>query len=63
MGAARAGVVVVALGGLGKCLGARQPLPWARYRAWMEMVRKPLATEEEWAAKFGDASHRRDTVL
>jgi hypothetical protein len=42
-----------ALGGLSRCLAARRPLPWARYRAWMELVRTPLASEAEWNAKFG----------
>lgn len=42
-----------ALGGIARCAAARQPLPWPRYRAWMNMVRQPLATEEEWKAKFG----------
>jgi GT2 family glycosyltransferase len=42
-----------ALGGLGKCISARKALPWGRYRAWMGMVRTPIATEEEWVGRFG----------
>ncbi len=42
-----------ALRGIPDCLAARQPLPWKHYRAWMELVRHPIATEEEWAGKFG----------
>jgi GT2 family glycosyltransferase len=44
---------LAALGGLGQCFSERRALPWARYRAWMEMVRTPLATEEQWTARFG----------
>ena len=42
------------LGGMKSCLAQRQPLPWPRYLAWMELVRKPIATEAEWLAKFGE---------
>jgi GT2 family glycosyltransferase len=31
----------------------RQPLPWPKYRAWMELVHRPIRSEEEWLAKFG----------
>jgi GT2 family glycosyltransferase len=47
---------IAALGGVARCLTERRALPWQKYRAWMEMVRKPLATEEEWKAKFGRPS-------
>jgi hypothetical protein len=42
------------LGGLSQCLNARKPIPWRRYLAWMEMVRRPLASEAEWLARFGN---------
>jgi len=41
------------LGGIGRCLGARSPLAWPRYRAWMQLVRTPLTDESEWNARFG----------
>jgi GT2 family glycosyltransferase len=47
---------LAALRGISCCLRRRQPLPWAQYRAWMELVRTPLASEEEWTAKFGRES-------
>ena len=45
------------LAGLGRCLKERRPLPWARYRAWMELIRHPIAIENAagWNAKFGEA--------
>jgi GT2 family glycosyltransferase len=42
-----------ALMGVPHCLGARRPVPWKKYRAWMELVRQPIQSEEEWIAKFG----------
>jgi GT2 family glycosyltransferase len=44
---------LAALGGISHCVTARRPLPWMRYRAWMELVRKPIADEATWNAKFG----------
>jgi GT2 family glycosyltransferase len=44
---------LAALPGLSRCLRERHPLPWKKYRAWMELVRTPLASEDEWSAKFG----------
>lgn len=44
---------LAALRGLPQCLRERKPLPWAKYRAWMELVRTPLASAAEWNAKFG----------
>ncbi len=44
---------LAALGGIPRCLAARQPLPWARYREWMELVRTPITDEAAWNAKFG----------
>ena len=41
------------LGGLPRCLRARQPVSWPRYRAWMGLVRHPLTSEVEWKEKFG----------
>jgi hypothetical protein len=43
---------LAALQGAGRCLRERKPLPWEKYRAWMELVRTPLASEEEWNARF-----------
>ena len=34
-------------------LAERRPLPWRKYRAWMDLVRHPILSEEEWGAKFG----------
>ena len=36
-----------------RALAARDPLPWKQYRAWMELVRRPIHSREEWIAKFG----------
>lgn len=44
---------VAALGGISECMAHRHPLPWKQYRAWMGMVRTPIATEAEWREKFG----------
>jgi hypothetical protein len=44
--------------GIGRCLRERKPLPWQRYRAWMELVRRPIESEEEWRARFGENSLR-----
>ena len=41
------------LGGVRKCLRARRPVRWRQYLAWMRLVRQPLASEAEWAARFG----------
>ena len=41
--------------GLGKCLEERSPLPWASYRAWMELVRHPVHDVAGWNSKFGKA--------
>ena len=41
-------------GGLSPCLEKRAPLPWRKYRAWMELVRRPIQSREEWIAKFGE---------
>ena len=32
----------------------REPLQWKKYRAWMELVRHPIQSREEWLAKFGE---------
>jgi GT2 family glycosyltransferase len=39
--------------GIGPCIAAREPLPWKRYLAWMQLVRRPIHTETEWNARFG----------
>jgi hypothetical protein len=40
--------------GVSKCLRERKSVPWRRYLSWMELVRQPLASEVEWAGRFGD---------
>ena len=42
------------LGGLPRCMAARDFLPWKKYRAWMELVRRPIQSRNEWIAKFGE---------
>jgi len=39
--------------GIPRCLSARNALAWPRYRAWMELVRAPIADAAEWDARFG----------
>jgi GT2 family glycosyltransferase len=41
------------LRGMRRPLAERRPIPWRKYRAWMELVRHPIYTEDEWVAKFG----------
>ena len=41
------------LGGIARCLRARSPLTWQRYRAWMQLVRTPITEAAEWEARFG----------
>lgn len=43
-----------ALGGIGRCLRRRKPLPWAGYLAWMRLVRQPIESEEEWNTLFSE---------
>ena len=45
------------LTGLPRCLAERRPLPWRRYRAWMDLLRRPIISEEEWLRKFGSTPH------
>ncbi len=40
------------LKGLPRCVAERRPLPWKRYRAWMELMRRPVYSEAEWRRKF-----------
>lgn len=40
------------LAGLSRCLTQRKPIPWRRYRAWMELVRSPITSDREWERKF-----------
>jgi GT2 family glycosyltransferase len=42
-----------ALGGIGQCLERRTPIPWPSYYAWMQLVRRPIESREEWNALFG----------
>lgn len=43
-----------AIAGVSRCLAERRPVPWRRYRDWMQLVRRPIHDEGEWMAKFGD---------
>ncbi len=40
------------LRGIPRCLAARAPVPWARYLAWMRLLRAPIHDPAEWAALF-----------
>jgi GT2 family glycosyltransferase len=40
------------LRGLPECLAGRKPLPWARYRAWMRLVRTPHGDLARWNSDF-----------
>ena len=42
--------------GLPRCRAARLPLPWKKYRAWMQLVRRPIHSREEWIETFGEIS-------
>ena len=44
------------LAGVPHALAARRALPWRKYRAWMELVRRPIESREEWIEKFGEPS-------
>lgn len=44
-----------ALRGVGKCRAARNPIPWARYYAWMKLGRQPLHDVKEWDREFSTA--------
>ena len=41
------------IAGIPRCLDSRHALPRAKYRAWMELVRHPIQSREEWVGKFG----------
>lgn len=43
-----------ALKGIGPALDAREPLPWTAYLRWMRLLRRPISSEVEWKALFGD---------
>lgn len=47
------------LRGLPRALARREPIPWPRYRAWMELVRRPVFSADEWAQCFRPGSGRR----
>lgn len=47
---------LAALRGARACWKQRRPLPWARYRAWMALVRRPLQSEAEWEKLFGNSA-------
>ena len=42
------------IAGVSRAVAARRPLPWKKYRAWMELVRHPIHSREEWIEKFGE---------
>lgn len=44
------------LAGMPCCRAARCPLPWKKYRAWMQLARHPIHSRDEWIETFGDAS-------
>ena len=41
--------------GLGPALQARKAIPWPLYRAWMELLRHPIQSQQEWDRRFGFA--------
>ena len=45
-----------ALRGIGKCMAARVPVPWARYYAWMRLARSPIADANDLEARFSPDS-------
>ena len=47
------GQVARCLAGLPACLARRKPLPWKSYRGWMELLRSPVTSEQEWKERFG----------
>jgi len=46
------------LAGAGSCLAERRPVKWRAYLEWMRLVRHPIASEEEWEARFGRGGSR-----
>lgn len=46
-----------ALRGLPRALATRAEIPWPRYRAWMELVRRPIFSQDEWERNFGRKDH------
>ncbi len=40
------------LAGVGSIVKKRRPISWPIYKAWMELVRKPIFSESEWLARF-----------
>ncbi len=40
------------LAGLPQCLAQRKPLPWKKYWAWMNLIRRPIVSEQEWKERF-----------
>jgi GT2 family glycosyltransferase len=41
--------------GIARCIRERRPIPWEKYCAWMQLVRRPIFNEDEWRARFGNA--------
>lgn len=41
------------IAGLPATIEQRKPLPWKSYRRWMKLIRKPIASEQEWNHQFG----------
>jgi len=42
------------IAGAPAALAQRRPVPWRRYRDWMDLIRRPVRDESEWATKFGN---------
>lgn len=48
---------LAAIRGIGQCLRDRQPIEWRKYFAWMQLVRSPVTSEQEWNRVFGSPAH------
>lgn len=40
--------------GVARPLRERKALPWQKYKAWMQLVRRPIHAENEWLRRFGN---------
>ena len=40
---------------LGRVMKKRRPIKWSTYKAWMNLVRKPIFSQTEWRASFGNS--------
>jgi GT2 family glycosyltransferase len=41
------------LSGVPTCLAQRTPVPWKYYRLWMQIIRSPITSEQEWKEQSG----------